>query len=365
MKRRIFLQGIVGSVMTARVFAAVQHSKLDEAAGILERSVASEQVYAAALHVEQGGQVFSRTFGAATSSDDIFLLASISKPMSVAALMTLYDQGKFRLDDPVREHIPEFAGDRRDKVTVRHLLTHTCGLPDQLPENGSLRQQHASLSEFVRHAIATPLLFDPGSRYSYSSMGILLAAEIAQRLSGVGFHEFMDTAVFRPLGMNRSALGLGRFSMQDVIRCQLVKAAPESGGGDAAARQWDWNSDYWRRFGAPWGGVHGSAPDLAKFFAEFLRPSGRMLAQETARLTVQNHNPPNMTPRGLGFAVGSRAGSRGCSERTFGHTGATGTIAWADAETDTICVVLTTLPGNAVNPHPRQLASDLVAEAVR
>ena len=67
---------------------------------------------------------------------------------------------------------------------------------------------------------------------------------------------------------------------------------------------------------------------------------------------------------GLGLRETVETICPGCSEKTFGHTGATGTLAWADPATDTICVVLTTLPGRAANPHPRKLASDLIAEAV-
>ena len=86
---------------------------------------------------------------------------------------------------------------------------------------------------------------------------------------------------------------------------------------------------------------------------------------KTAELMVRNHNPKDLTPRGLGLAVGASTGSPGCSERTFGHSGSTGTLAWADPATETICVVLTTLPSRAVKPHPTRSASDLVAEAVK
>jgi CubicO group peptidase (beta-lactamase class C family) len=147
------------------------------------------------------------------------------------------------------------------------------------------------------------------------------------------------------------------------MRCQAVDAAPESGAGDPSARDWDWNSPYWRDLGAPWGGVHASAPDLGRFFAEFLHHEGKAVRPETARLMVRNHNPDGLTPRGLGFAVGARAGSPGCSEATFGHSGSTGTLAWADPLTETVCVVLTTLPSRAGHQHPRALVSGRVAEA--
>jgi CubicO group peptidase (beta-lactamase class C family) len=142
-------------------------------------------------------------------------------------------------------------------------------------------------------------------------------------------------------------------------------AAPESGSGDPQAKDWDWNSPYWRKLGAPWGGTHASAPDIARFLEEFLGARGKVIKPETARLMTKNHNPAGVTPRGLGFAVGRGSGSPGCSERTFGHTGSTGTLCWADPASETICVVLTSLPGRGVRPHPREVAAERVAVAAR
>jgi CubicO group peptidase (beta-lactamase class C family) len=354
MKRRTLLQCGLGSLVAAPLIAA--------ATAELSKAVDSEQLHAAALYVQQGDTVFAQNFGASKSADDIFLLASISKPISVAALMTLYELGQFQLDDPVKKFVPEFSESPRDRITIRQLLTHVSGLPDQLPENNSLRKRRAPLSDFVDLAVRTPLLFDPGTRYTYSSMAILLAAEVARRICRSEFPKLVEETVFKPLGMNRSALGLGQFKREDTVRCQVERAAPESGGGDPTAKNWDWNSPYWRNLASPWGGAHGSAPDVARFLAEFLHPSGKALKPETARLMVQNHNPEDVTPHGLGFATGQRSGSPGCSEKTFGHSGATGTLAWADPESDTICVVLTTLPLRAANPHPARLASDHVAQ---
>jgi len=364
MQRRTFLQSVMGAAVGSSLIAAVKQDKLDAAAGELVNAVAKGRLDAAALYVRQGNSVFAKAFGAAKSVDDIFLLASISKPISVTALMTLYDRGQFQLDDAVKKFIPEFTGGGREKITIRQLLTHVSGLPDQLPDNKSLRRRHAKLSEFVEGAVRTPLLFEPGTRYSYSSMAILLASEVARRISGTGFLEFVDETVFRPLEMKRSALGLGRFKLKDTMRCQVEHAAPEAGGGDPTAKDWDWNSPFWRNLGSPWGGAHASAADVARFFAEFLHPTGKVLKPETACLMIRNQNPEGLTRFGLGFDVGSTAGGRGCSEQTFGHSGSTGTLAWADPATNTICVVLTTLPARAAKPHPRNLASDHVAEAV-
>lgn len=360
MKRRTFLQHGLGAALAART----PQGKFDAAAEVLATAVKEGRVHAASLCVRHAGTGFAKAFGKAPTPDAIFLLASITKTMSAAALMTLHDRGRFGLDDPVARFIPEFSEGPRKAVTIRNLLTHVSGLPDQLPENAALRKRHAPLADFVKGAVATPLLFRPATRYSYSSMGILLASEVARRITGADFRTFVDDAVFKPLGMKHSALGLGRFTLDEVMRCQTGNAAPESGSGDPSAREWDWNSRYWRALGVPWGAAHGSAPDVARFLAEFLHPTGTLMKPDTARLMVRNHNPEGFRPRGLGFGVGSGAGSPGCSERTFGHTGSTGTLAWADPATDTICVVLTTLPARAARPHPRRLASDLVARAV-
>jgi CubicO group peptidase (beta-lactamase class C family) len=103
---------------------------------------------------------------------------------------------------------------------------------------------------------------------------------------------------------------------------------------------------------------------LGRFFAEFLHREGKAVRPDTARLMTRNLNADGLTPWGLGFAVGAGAGSPGCSEATFGHSGSTGTLAWADPRTETVCVVLTTLPAPARHPHPRALVSDRVAQAV-
>jgi CubicO group peptidase (beta-lactamase class C family) len=361
MKRRRFIQTGLAVGLATPVLAALKRERLDEAAEVLARATREGQVASAVLQVIQRENSFTRAFGKAENQNAMFLLGSISKPICITALMTLFDRGEFKLDDSLKKFIPQFKGDKREQVTMQHLLTHTSGLPDQLPENDELRRNHATLAEFAEHAIRTSLHFVPGSKYQYSSMAVLLATRVAELISGTDILRLVDRTVFQPLKMRHSAQGLGRFKLEDMVRVQTEHAAPEAGGGDPKAKGWDWNSPYWRKLGAPWGGTHASAPDLAKFLAEFLNETGAALKPETARLMVANHNQLGLTPRGLGFAVGSSAGSRGCSEKSFGHTGSTGTIAWADAATRNICVVLTSLPARAVQPHPRDLAAEGIA----
>lgn len=365
MKRRTFLGTSLAFAVGSRLSLAEPKGRWDDAVEVLERATAAKQVDAAVLHVIHKKESFTRHFGKAGSENAMFLLGSISKPINVAAVMTLFDQGKFRLDDRVTKFLPNFTGDGRDAATVRHLLTHTSGLPDQVTNNTELRKQHASLTEFAKEAMRAKLDFAPGERYQYSSMGILLATRIAEVISGSDILTLVDRAVFQALGMKHSAQGLGRFKQEEMVVCQSDGAAPESGGGDAKAKEWDWNSPYWRKLGAPWGGTHASAADIAAFLDEFLGARGKVVKPQTAKLMVENHNPKGLTPRGLGFSVGKGSGSTGCSERTFGHTGSTGTLCWADPASDTICVVLTSLPSRALKPHPRDLAADRVATAAR
>ena len=94
----------------------------------------------------------------------------------------------------------------------------------------------------------TPLLCAPNTQLSYQSMGILLAAEIVQRLGGQRLRDFEEAEIFGPLGMNRSALGLGPLAIADTVWCGMTR--PETG----EAASWDANSEYWRNFGCPWGG---------------------------------------------------------------------------------------------------------------
>src|SRR4051812_18884374 len=231
MKRRAFLGAALACAAAPPLFAALRGKRWDDAAEVLERAAAGKQVDAAVLHVVHRGESFTRHFGKAGSGDAMFLLGSISKPINVTAVMTLFDRGKFQLDDRVKKFLPAFTGGGRDEVTIRHLLTHVSGLPDQLANNDELRKKHAPLKEFAAQAARTRLDFAPGARYQYSSMGILLATRIAEVVSGTDILTLTDRTVFRPLGMKHSAQGLGRFKLEEMVPCQMEGAAPEAGGG--------------------------------------------------------------------------------------------------------------------------------------
>src|SRR5262249_43087219 len=128
MRRRTLLGTALALANASPLLAALRGGLWEEAADVLERAVAVKQVESAALHVAHRGESFTRHFGKAGSDDAMFLLGSISKPINVTAVMTLFDRGEFGLDDRVRKFLPAFVGDGRDDVTIRHLLTHTSGL---------------------------------------------------------------------------------------------------------------------------------------------------------------------------------------------------------------------------------------------
>src|SRR6478672_9412482 len=153
MRRRTFLGTALGVASASPLYGALRGGRWDDAAEVLERATAGKQVDAAVLHVVQRDESFMRHFGKAASGDAMFLLGSVSKPINVTAVMTLFDQGKFKLDDRVKKFLPAFTGDGRDDVTIQHLLTHVSGLPDQLANNNELRKQHAPLTEFADLAV--------------------------------------------------------------------------------------------------------------------------------------------------------------------------------------------------------------------
>ncbi len=319
----------------------------------LEAETQNSDVTSASVLVARHGKVIlHRGFGKlnphpdspATQPDTIYLLASISKPVSVCGLMLLVEGGKVVLSDPVQRYLPEFQGGHKDQVKVWHLLSHTSGMPDMLPANVELRRAHAPLSEFVAGALQTSLLYAPGTQFAYQSMGTLLAAEITERVSGNRLRDFLRQEIFEPLNMKSSVLGLDGLSIKDTAIVQ------ENHGDSENSRRWGPNSPYWRDMGHPWGGLHSTAGDLAILLQTFLNSGEygqfRLFSPMTTAAMTRNHNSTIGAPWGLGWAlrdspVWNYFGNL-ASAGTFGHVGATGTVAWADPARQLIVVLLTT-----------------------
>jgi len=345
MLRRTFL---------AQALLALRQDRLDEAEKILSKATSSKEVTVASLAVRNRTRTVLSTVGDFKGESELpFLIASITKPMTVTAVMVLAGKGEVKLEDRVGKFIPEFTGGDRSLVTVKHLLTHTSGLPDMLPDNERLRARQAPLKEFVALTCQTPLLFKPGTKCQYQSMGILLAAEIAERVTTLPFREFLKRSVFDPLGMTDTSLGLGGRRIGETAPCQVT------GNLD-----WNWNSPYWRNLGAPWGGAHSTSRDILKFLDYFLKPDSRVLKPEAAETMIVNQNAGLNEPWGLGWAVKKSRMGRACSSRAFGHSGSTGTVCWADPATDTSFALLTTKPAAESRDTILTPVSDLISEAV-
>ena len=184
-------------------------------------------------------------------------------------------------------------------------------------------------------------------------MGILLASEIAQRITQMPFREFLRREVFLPLGMRETSLGLGGRRIEDTAQCQVENK-----------EDWSWNTPYWRDLGAPWGGVHSTAADISKFLNSFLRPNGLVLeARDRRGDDRESHARAERTVGTRVDARSRRISARPCSPRTFGHYGATGTVAWADPETGVRCVLLTTKPAEQSKATLLGPVSDVVGSA--
>jgi len=337
--------------------AGMSALRLERVNEILTEETKSGRVTAASVLVARRGIIVLRggwgrlapdAASAKAGPETVYIVASISKPITVLMLMLLVERGQISLNDPVQKYLPEFQGPGREKVRVQDLLTHTSGLPDMLPENVKLREVHAPLADFVKGAMTTPLLFEPRTSFSYSSMGTLLAAEVVERVTKMPLAQFEQKELFEPLKMKHSSLGLGKRALADTARVQ----------GDSFAKsvkdleRYGANSSYLRKLGHPWGGMHTNVDDLGIVLQMFLNggvyDGKRILGKATVEAMIADQNKRLGHPWGLGWGLQTSSAWNAfgdlSSERTFGHSGATGTVAWADPQRELLCVILTTRP---------------------
>lgn len=331
--------------------------RLERVNEILAEETKSGRVTAASVLVARRGVIVLRggwgrltpdAKSAKAGPETVYIVASISKPIAYLMLMLLVERGQISLNDPVQKYLPEFKGPGRDKVRVQDLLTHTSGLPDMLPENIKLREAHAPLGDFVKGAMTTPLLFEPRTSFSYSSMGTLLASEIVERVTKTPMPELQERELFAPLKMKNSSLGLGKRSLADTARVQGDSFAET----EKDLERYGANSLYLRKLAHPWGGMHSSADDLGIVLQLFLNggvyDGKRIAGRATVETMTTDHNKRIGHAWGLGWGLQTSSAWNAfgdlSSERTFGHSGATGTVAWADPQRELICVILTTRP---------------------
>lgn len=312
--------------------------------------------------------------------DAIFLIASITKPLVVTGLLMLAERGLLCLDDRVEDYVPGFGREGKHAITLRHLATHTSGLPDMLPSNRELRVANAPLSEFVAGTCASGVEFPPGRGVQYQSMGIAMIGEVIQRISGKPCAQFLHEEIFLPLGMKDTALGApdawfdGPYPK--VNRIAEVRVPPEL----EQEKTWNWNSRYWRQLGAPWGGLLTTPADLGQL-AQLMLQQGRLgdvhlLSKAAVHAATRNQlaemrevpaDDRRCRPWGLGWRLNWPAHSANFGDflgpRSYGHWGATGTLMWLDPDLDAFVILFTTEPQEPQGSYLAR-ASNAIAAAM-
>jgi uncharacterized protein YbbC (DUF1343 family)/CubicO group peptidase (beta-lactamase class C family) len=268
----------------------------------------------------------------------LYDLASLTKVVATTTMaMILVDEGKLDLDRPVRELLPGFQGPHKDAVTVRHLLTHSSGLPAVAPLFKEIRGREAYLERIQGMALEYP----PGSRSTYSDLGVILLGEILERVAGQPLEAFTRERIFEPLGM-RDTL----FRPPADIRLQIAPTEQDPWRGRMVQGEVHDENAFAMGGVAPHAGLFGTAGDLARFAQMML--DGGIVSRETIALFTRRAGIPN-SDRALGWdtksAQGSSAGTL-FSASSFGHTGFTGTSMWIDPERQLYVILLT----NRVHP---------------
>ena len=290
-------------------------------------------------------------------TDDIFWIASMSKPITAVCIAILADDGKLSFDDPLAKHLPEFAGvmvsQNGETVkpsrppTLRDVMTHTSGLGEM-----NTREPHLTLAETGKKLSEQTLRFQPGSRWAYSTAGMDVLGRVVEAVSGMPFDQFLQKRVLDPLGMKDTSFWLApekesrwaqpyRWNAQtnkleETVITYLYKTAPTD------------------RQRPPLGGagLFSTAEDMAKFYQMMLNRGtlngkrilkaatvAEMTRKQTGELTAR----PGM-PWGLGFCVvedpTKMEANRVLSPNSFGHGGAFSTSSWADPTKNLIWIVM-------------------------
>jgi len=321
--------------------------------------------------------------GAPVTERTVWDLASLTKVVGLTtAAMMLADEGKLDVGAPVTRYVPEFAAGG-DSVTVRHLLTHSSGLPAWKPFFQGVRSRRQMFS-LVN---AEPLEAPPGARMAYSDLGAMLLTEIVERVSGQRLDRFLQARLFRPLGMRQTRFRPPRSWLEHIAPTEV----------DTTWRHRLVRGEVHDENAASMGGVSGhaglfsTAPDLVRFAQMLLRggrtdvpahrrtgvpaqdsivETGRQLIHAETIAEFARPQQPGFSSRALGWDTPSENSSAGTrlSARAFGHTGFTGTSVWVDPERDLFVILLTnrvypTRENNLIRDVRRQVA-DLAVEAV-
>lgn len=317
----------------------------NEIAGAITVLVTKEQTF----HFESTGlaDVASKR---PLTGDTLFWIASMTKPVTATAVLMLQDEGKLNIADPVAKYLPEFANlktpsGRPANLTITQILTHTSGLGEA---GGAAAQQAKTLADLVPLWLATPMQYEPGTKWQYTQSGINAAARIVEVVSGLTFDVFLQQRLFTPLGMTNTT-----FYPTAEQRSRLATAyAKNADTGDLVATPP--RPEFGPRDRPPQGngGLYSTAPDYARF-CQMLLNGGSFAGRRylsAAALKYLSTPQTGVLPTGFfqggnygnhgtnyGWGIGTcvlRAPHEGVAEMlspgSFGHGGAWGTQAWID-----------------------------------
>jgi CubicO group peptidase (beta-lactamase class C family) len=281
--------------------------------------------------------------------DNLFWIASMSKPVTGTALMILVDEGKVKIEDPVEKYLPEFKGQmvlaEKDgnhallkkpahPITVREILSHTSGLPFKSPvEEPTLDM--LPLRTAVRSYAAGPLQFEPSTKYQYSNAGINTAGRIIEVVSGMSYEQFLDERLFKPLGMTDTT-----FWPNEEQTARLAKSYTPNSDKTALREltigQLTYPLANRQRQPMPAGGLFSTAKDVGRF-CQMVFNGGELdgkrylsegaVTQMTSRQTAEGIK----NEYGLGWSTGGGG---------FGHGGAFATNMNIDPKSGLITVFL-------------------------
>lgn len=353
---------------------AFRPPKLAEIDTAILTAISNRALPGAVVWIEHAGNVYSRAYGRKAvqpkpepmSPDTIFDAASLTKVLATTpAVLLLVERGRIDLEAPVKTYLPEFTGDGRESLTIRHLLTHTSGLR---PGLGG-RFDGGGYAAAIAAATTEKPEYPAGTRFRYSDINFILLGEVVHRVSGQTLDVFCAREIFEPLGMKETG-----FKPAAALRERIAPTTYEQKTylrgvvHDPTARRMDGVAGH--------AGVFTTAADLARF-ARLLLNEGtldgrRILQPETVRRMTQVQTPPALADarRGLGWDIDTAyAGPRGdvFPVGSYGHTGWTGTSLWIDPFSRTFVILLSnrnhpTEDGNVL--ALRRRVGTLAAEAV-
>jgi uncharacterized protein YbbC (DUF1343 family) len=335
----------------ALLFSAVAFSEapLDSRLAVLDpvinEAIAQQQIPGAVLIVGHDGLVvYRKAYGSraieprreAMTLDTVFDCASMTKVLATTpAIMQLWEQGKFRMSDPVAKYLPEFGQNGKQDITIRQLLVHYSGLAPDL----DLTKPWEGKETAYRMAFEAPPVWAPGAAFVYSDINFEVLGALVERLSGESLDQYAEKHVFGPLGMKQT-----RFLPPPSWQSRIAPTDEDEKHHMLRGVVHDPTA---RRMGGVAGhaGVFSTADDLAMFAQALLDGGRRVLTPATIAKMTAPQQPVNETAvRGFGWDIDSPLSTnRGelLPVGGYGHTGFTGTSLWIDPATKTYIVLLT------------------------